>query len=423
VKIAAGILLLAVGAVSPEVRYFRYQRPLSGPGTSGQACVVIDHGVFPHAAPLLADLRLFRDGVEIPYAIQFASPMKGEEKSIAPLNLGVSGGRTVFDAELPDAHYRDVQLAVTAQDFIATVTVTGSRTLGGGNETRIGSYTIFDLTRQKLGRSTILHLSESDFRYLHFDIAGPLTPQSITGISVEHLPTSPSTYEIVAESSHIAQKGHSSTVEFTLPPQIPVDRVSFTPGVVPALFSRDVSISVAQERAAKSTDESVPSPPVVYSGSILRVHNVQGGHRIDQEDLSIDVPASGIQTAAKWTITIDNGDDAPLTLESVRLEMLERSLCFEAVANEHYTLFYGDSSLMAPRYDYATLFAAQPHPLRATAGPEQLNPVYQPRPDLRPFTEKHPALLWSALVAVVALLGAIALRSATRSHGAATPQP
>ncbi len=420
-KAAAGILLLAVSAVSPEVQYFRYERPVSVPGTSGQACVVIDHGIFPHAAPLLADLRLFRDGVEIPYTIQLASPMKAEEKSITPLNLGVRGGRTVFDAELPDAHYSDVQLAVAAQDFIATVTVTGSRTQGGGAETRIGSYTIFDLTRQKLGRSTILHLSESDFRYLHFDIAGPLTPQSITGISVEHLPASPSKYEVVAESSRVTQKGHSSLVEFTLPPQIPVERVEFTPGASPALFSRDVSISVAQEKAAKST-ESEPSRPVVYSGSILRIHNVQGGHRIDQENLSIDVPASATQATAKWTITIDNGDDAPLTLDSVRLEMLERRLCFEAVANQRYTLFYGDPSLTAPRYDYAALFVSDPHPLAATAGQEQLNPGYQLRPDRRPFTEKHPALLWLALVATVMLLGAIALRSATRSRDAASSQ-
>jgi hypothetical protein len=53
--------------------------------------------------------------------------------------------------------------------------------------------------------------------------------------------------------------------------------------------------------------------------------------------------------------------------------------------------------------------------VRIAAGAEQPNPAYQPRPDERPFTEKHPALLWLALVAVVVLLGAIALRSANRS--------
>jgi hypothetical protein len=40
--------------------------------------------------------------------------------------------------------------------------------------------------------------------------------------------------------------------------------------------------------------------------------------------------------------------------------------------------------------------------------------AWQSRPDDRPFTEKHPALLWAVLIAVVVVLGAIALRSAKR---------
>ena len=104
-------------------------------------------------------------------------------------------------------------------------------------------------------------------------------------------------------------------------------------------------------------------------------------------------------TATRWTVTIDNGDDAPLALERVRLQMLERKLCFEAEANAHYALFYGDPKLTAPHYDCATLFTPQPDASLTAVGPEQANPAYQPRPDERPFTERHPALLWVALIA------------------------
>ena len=92
--------------------------------------------------------------------------------------------------------------------------------------------------------------------------------------------------------------------------------------------------------------------------------------------------------------------------------MLERNLCFDAESNGIYLLMYGDPALAAPRYDYAKLFTPQANASRIAAGPEQPNPAYQPRPDARPFTEKHPALLWIALAAVIALLGLIALRSA-----------
>lgn len=94
----------------------------------------------------------------------------------------------------------------------------------------------------------------------------------------------------------------------------------------------------------------------------------------------------------------------PLMPESVRLEMLERTLCFEAAEKARYTLFYGDPALAAPHYDYATLFTAKTDATQTVAGPEQRNPEYQSRPDERPFTEKHPALLWAALIVVIALL-------------------
>jgi hypothetical protein len=79
-------------------------------------------------------------------------------------------------------------------------------------------------------------------------------------------------------------------------------------------------------------------------------------------------------------------------------------------------LYYGDPVLDSPRYDYARLFAAQAKAPQSTPGQEQFNAAFHPRPDQRPFTEKHPALLWIALVAVVLLLGVIAMRSAKRTQ-------
>ncbi|HUV69425.1 MAG TPA: DUF3999 family protein [Terracidiphilus sp.] len=414
-KISAGLLLLAVVTASPDLRYSRYEQPiLNAPQQAGQTCLALDIAVFAHASAQLADLRLYHNGDETPYVIRTASLAEGAERSIAPMNLGVRKGQIVFDAELPDTHYSDLQLDVIAQNFIATVTVSGSRTKDGRVETSLGAYTIFDLTRQKLGRSTVLHLPESDFPYLHFQIAGPLERESITGLSVERLPGSPPAYRTIAETSQVVRKGRSSIVEFTVPAHVPVDRVAFTPSALPALFSRDVNIRVTAVPAAPVTDGAEPPQSVVASGDLLRVHSNQNGHRIDEERLSVDAPATHFDTPAKWTVTIDNGDDVPLTLTSIRLQMLERTLCFEAAAGTSYTLYYGDPALAAPRYDYARLFVAQANASLAIAGPEQLNSRYQPRPDERPFTEKHPALLWAALIAVIVLLGAIALRSAKR---------
>jgi hypothetical protein len=395
------VALLAISAASPEIRYFSRERPVQNtPQRPMQTCLILDAGLFAHAAPQFSDLRLYHGGKETPYVIHLSGPMQARETSIDPMNLGRRGGDISFDAAMPEGSYSDLQLDVAGQDFIATVTVSGSQAQTDRSQTRLGSFTIFDLSHQRLGRSTILHLPASDFRYLHFHIAGPLTPESITGLAVDKLPATEARYETVAQSSSVTQKGRASLLEFIVPALVPVDRVVFALGPEPANFSRNVAVSVT----------AMEPPPV--TGNILRIHSVQNGHRIDEEDLAIDAPGVVLDKPAKWTVSIDNGDDAPLPIQSVRLQMLQRTLCFEAAGSGKYTLLYGDAALTAARYDYATLFAPQTDAAQAIAGPEQPNPEYRARPDQRPLTERYPALLWGALVVVIATLAGVAFRSA-----------
>ncbi len=153
------------------------------PRINKQACLVADAGMFAKSAPGLADLRLYRESTETPYVLLTAALTAPSEQQIAPLNLGRREGQTVFDVAMPSGSYSNLELAIKGRDFIATVTVSGSQAQGAGGETRLGSYTIFDLTRQKLGRSTVLHLPESDFPFLHLRIAGPIPPESVVGLS------------------------------------------------------------------------------------------------------------------------------------------------------------------------------------------------------------------------------------------------
>jgi hypothetical protein len=411
-KLIATLLVLGLAAPSPELRYFHYERPIeTPPQTAGQACVVLSPAIFAHAATRLSDLRLYRGESEAPYVIMKSAPVAPSSEQIAPLNLGRRASQTVFDLAMPAGRYRDVELAINGHDFIAMVAVSGSQTQSSPR-TRIGSYTIFDLTRQRLGRSTVLHLPDSDFRFLHFGVAGPIEPENISGLSIERLPASEASYQTVAETSQVTLKGRDTVIEFSVPGHTPVDRVVFVPGAVPTSFSRDVRISVTPIPQHRSSDAVEPPQQVAAYGSFLRVHRLQDGHRLDEERLNLIAPETEFDTPAKWTVTIENRDDAPIQVSSVRLEMLERSLCFDASDAAGYTLHYGDSALAAPRYDYASLFAPQTNAAKAIAAPERANPNYQDRPDSRPFTERHPMLLWAALAIVLLLLAAVALRSA-----------
>lgn len=428
-KYLACLLLLAFAAPAPEIRYFRYQRPLQlPPGASGQACLVLDPSIFPHAAPGLTDLRLYNGDAETPYVIETSETATGTPQQIALVNQGRRNGQTVFDAAMPPGSYTELSLAVSGHDFLSTVTVSGSQAQDSA-PTRIGSYIIFDLSGQKLGRSTVLHLPSSDYRFLHFAVSGPLTPASFTGLSVADRPVVEPVYVTVAQTSRVdqqikdtqrvrdSQQDRDSVVSFTLPARVPVDRVVVVPGPQPAAFSRDVEVMVTPiapppTSAAVQPDQAPAPQPVSSFGNLLRLHRVQNGLRIDEEHLAVDAPYSEFDTATQWTVTIHNGDDAPIQIVSARLEMRQRTLCFDAAAGASYTLFYGDPALAPPRYDYASLFVQRIDTAQATSGAEQANALFQSRPDQRPFTERHPALLWIALGLVVLLLGVVALRSA-----------
>ena len=408
----AALILLLAGGASPDIRYFQYERPLQNvPQQPAQACLVLDPAIFAHSSIGLSDLRLYRDRTETPYLIQTSAPISAPtEQTIAALNLGSRGGKVVFDAAMPTGAYADLQLKIATRDFIATVTVAGSQQQTGP-ATEIGAYTIFDLTHQRLGRSTVLHLSTSDFRFLHFTVTGPLKPDDISGLSIQQASAANPAFVTVAETSQIAHRGHSTLIEFTVPAHVPVDRVTVLPPSAPANFSRDVIIAAAE---ISTTPASEGAPPQSYtsSGNLLRVHVIQDDHKIDQENLQLDSPHEAFENPSKWTISIDNGDDAPLLPTSVRLEMFERDLCFQPSPG-NYALYFGDPALSEPRYDIGQFLVIHPaSAAHVAAAPEQRNPEFQPRPDERPFTEKHPALLWIALSLVILLLGIIALRSA-----------
>ena len=402
------LLLLLIA--QPEQRYFRHERNVNDvPAQEKQTCLALDVATFVHASAGLADLRLYRDGQETPYALSVDTPVSTVQANIAPLNLGKRGGSVVFDAEMPAGSYSTIQLDVQGKDFIASVDVSGSRAQDAGGATQLGTYTIFDLTSQKLGRSMALHLPVSDLRYLHFRIDGPVKPEDVTGLSIEGEPIQPAQDLTVAESRVAMRQGRDSVIGFTVPANVPVERIEFEPGASSQNFSRSVDVKVV------SILDNKPSPETrSYGGEIRRVHGVHEGRRIDNEQLAIELGGTTVPVTSRWTVKISNGDDLPLPLRIVRLQMRKRSLCFDAMPGSAYTLYYGDPALSAPQYDYASLFQPDKDAAQATLGPEKANPQFKPRPDERPFTEKHPALLWIALVIVVAALGGIALRSARR---------
>lgn len=416
------LLLLAASVAADDggTRHLRYQRPvLLNATATGQTCMAVPPDVFPHAAQYLHDLRLFQGEREVPYALRVdARPSTGT--LVRPVkNLGTVRGDTVFEADPPPGDYDQVTLGITAHDFIATVTVTGTHDAQGSAPVTLGSFTVFDLSGQKLGRSTVLHLPQSNFQHLRFAIKGRVKPEEVTGITFAPESTADGTlYMTAVASGQLRKDGRHSVLDVAVPPHMPVDRIVFVPGPgAPAAFSRDVTVTESLVDPTPPPEDEQPLTMHV-SGNLQRVHRQEEGRRVDVETLMLATDGTPAGAATKWHIEVENGDDVPLPIEQVLLQMRQRDVCFDNTGGSPYTLYYGDERRAAPSYDYNRLFSPEPHPARASLGSEQENAGYEPRADSRPFSERHPALLWVGLLLTVGVLGAVALRTARAAPGA-----
>jgi len=94
-------------------------------------------------------------------------------------------------------------------------------------------------------------------------------------------------------------------------------------------------------------------------------------------------------------------------------QVIERRLYFQPNGVARLTAYYGDDKLGSPTYDYAKLFqtSSEAEAAEAKLGPGQHNAAYTGRPDERPWTDRHPEVLWTAMILAVAGFGFIAMRS------------
>jgi len=335
-------------------------------------------------------------------------------------------GKIAFDLEMPQRAYTDVRLELDSavKNFVATAAVTGSDELRGGTETMLGSFPLFDLTAQRLSRDTTLPLEESAFRYLHVVMsvadapgggAGSVSrfaPGMVEGAEVPPSREGQILYTTVAETSSIAAVGRQSLAVFELPVRVPVERVQFVLARgFEGNFGREVRVTAVAENAGG--DARAPLAETV-TGTIVRVHATEAGREIRSEELSVPaILGANLQRAAKVEVAVENGDDQPLPIAAVRLEMRQREVCFDAAeagAGE-LALFYGNPELAGPVYDYERLFAPSAKAELAQLGPEILNAVYRPPVgETRSFGERHRGLLWIGFGAVLFALGAVVMR-------------
>jgi hypothetical protein len=393
-KMSATLLALAVFA-SPAISYFKYHRPVQAPG-SGQHFFAVDKSVWKNARPDLGDLRLCNGPAEHPYALVIErGSLEHDHRSVRVLQQATVAGKTQFFIDMQGVvEYDHIDLNLAAKNFVAHAKVEGQDDLHGPQWAALAEPILYDLSRENLGENTMLRLPLSTYKYLRVTIDGPVKPLDVVGASSEFRQEQKAVWRDLEGSPKSFNRDHDSVRVFDVPQNMPVERVSFDVDPNQPNFRREVEIRNGQDVR-------------IGSGEISKVHMIRNGNKVDAEDLNVDFSVLGEKTIQ---VIIHNGDDQPLRLRA-SLQQHERRIYFDAPPSGQLTLYYGDEKLEQPVYDYAKLFQQEKNSAAALLGTEESNAAYTGRPDERPWTERHPAVLWIAIIAAVLVLGALALRS------------
>jgi len=412
----------STAAPSPS-RHLRYQREIVMPAyANGQACFALDGAVFAHTECMGAgDIPLYgleaRREFEVPFAMIESGPATLETQTAMPRNIVVHDGELRFDLAMPGGGYTEVDLELNAKNFIGAAQVAGEDE--DGHRTPLGTFAVFDLSAQRLARSTVLSLPDSSYPVLHvvLRLVNPegqpiaVAQSMVAGATVPPSREEETRYTTIASTSKVEQQGHWSIVTTTVPAHVPVERAQFV--LAPGFqvdFLRDATVAASPTTAgldALGAAEGV-------SGHIFRV--IRGAvagiaPSIDSQQMTIDtVIGANLRSPARVMASIDNGLASPLPIARVDLQMRERQLCFDARPDTSYTLHYGDAELSAPSYGYARRFVAEVRPAAAALGPEERNPKYvspgADEPQGRPGRE----LPWLLVIAGIVVAGVTALQ-------------
>lgn len=386
-----------VASRDAAIPYFSNVRDVTVTAPGQQNYIVIDPEIWNHSRRDLADLRLYDGETQVPYVLrQQGSRVSKVEQEAKVLNLGRVGDHTEFDLDVKGAsEYDRVRLQLDAKDFINSVLIFGRNDLTGSSRTQLGPSTLYDFSREKLGSNFILSLPPSSFLYLHIQLAPGIRPEQVKGATVFNLQEQKASRIQVGTCGAPVQEHKQTLIRCDVPSRVPLDRVQFSVAPGQVNFRRSVTIA--------NTDADQ-----IASGDINRIRLTRGGQAVTSEDLAVDLSAPHQD---HLTITIDNGDDPPLQMSSVQPLATERRIYFDPGGKNSFKLYYGDEKLEPPVYDYAKFFQENSSAVAAQLGPGMHNPAYRGRPDDRPWSERHPAVLWVAMLLAIAVLAVTAFRS------------
>jgi len=384
-----------------------FARPIEAP-VAGIAALELDAHVYEHARRDLADLRLLdAEGQGVPYLLEWEA--LASEAPVHPeiLNGGFRRGEAVY-ATLDFRERRRKRclvLSLSGDNFRRRVTVEGSDD-GSRWTTLTDEAWVFAIPGAAAARYETVPL--------------PLNDQRLLRVTVRHGPDDPPRIEIRDAWSPGLARWEPATRSFEprwsrsedaqarethLLVDLGARYQPFRAVVVEVEAERFFRPVVVEARREPPRPQDPPRWERLGDGALVSGRAGAPALRLARVELS------GRERTLR--VRIQNGDDRPLVVRSVRIEAPRERVVFEARAAGNYRLTYGGATARPPQFDLArrlddpVAWAASATPL-PLGTPEELPPAPEPE---RPWTERHPRLLWVGLIAAVLLLAGVTWRA------------
>jgi hypothetical protein len=392
------IFAMIASAAPLDLSAWKFRKTI--PGTRRGALMVaeLDRDVYIGSATALADLVVVNDGKEVPFVLETpaaeeAAPAPREERIFDESVVRGVGVQFIIHLKTPVEHHA-LLLHTGEKNFRRRVRIETSQ---DGVEWALarGDGAIFNFSQD--GRefeSNIVEYPVSTRPYLRVTIPGWMKTGDFTAAIVEHKEPQPPAYEVF--SRLVPQIAEDPSTRSTL---VTVDQ-----GASGLPVSRmQVQVLTLRFQRAVVVETSGDGNNWQYSGQ----------HVIAPESLAL--PVSGAQ---RWIrLRIYNRDDESVKIGKLILEGLVSRIKFLAPDEGPYWLYYGNPAASRAReYDLGAVLAnGSFREVKTPFGNPENNPAYHPPAGpKKPWSEEHPAILYTVLGGAVLALGIATLRFAAR---------
>jgi hypothetical protein len=382
-------------------KQWKYSAPVRVPALheSRLVRVRVPEAVSREALPGWADLRMIDDaGREVPFVLHARTEQFSRELRQARLmDLTYKPGedtRATVDLGAQAPVHNGIEIQTPLQELFARVAIDVSANAKNWRVLQEGA-PIFRFVKSGLDGNQTVHYTDNTWRYLRLRITDGPEKFPLTGVRVWHEVKQEA--EMVPVETNLrpdpaAPPGESWWVADAGPAGQLASQVAFS--VKPGAFHRPVRIRTSDDGTTWRT---------AGSGDIYRMEAGEGV----REQLRVGFAES---RSRFLRVEIVNRNDAPLAGAALTVYATPRRVVFRAEPGRSYRLLYGNLRAVGAQYEMAqvtpaaALEAAAPSEL----GPGVANAGYV---DPAPWTERHSAVLWAALIAALAVLGLLALRA------------